>query len=161
MNTSLVKLKLDLFNSDTVTSAHKVHVHVVFLYTTPSAVRLCNNIGLVSLILLGWELHVSCITVLCYKASQSCLLCFLCHPYIPIFTFTCQYKYSLATQVQLADEAWNWPKHTDVSCTLSAIHVITIYIIYCHGCSIYIPVRCNVSTPLLFTAKQSLGGNHP
>ena len=33
VNTSLVKLRyqqLDLFNSDTLTSAHKVHVHVVF-----------------------------------------------------------------------------------------------------------------------------------
>ena len=51
-----------------------------YMYTTPSAVCLCDNIGLVSLILLGWELHV---LYYVYKASRSCLLCFLCHPYIP------------------------------------------------------------------------------
>ena len=38
-----------------------------YMYTTPSAVCLCDNIGLVSLILLGWELHVSYITVLCVQ----------------------------------------------------------------------------------------------
>ena len=37
------------------------------MYTTPSAVCLCDNIGLVSLILLGWELHVSYITVVCVQ----------------------------------------------------------------------------------------------
>ena len=37
------------------------------MYTTPSTVCLCDNIGLVSLILLGWELHVSYITVLCVQ----------------------------------------------------------------------------------------------
>ena len=38
-----------------------------YMYTTPSAVCLCDNIGLVSLIILGWELHVSYITVLCVQ----------------------------------------------------------------------------------------------
>ena len=38
-----------------------------YMYTTPSAVCLCDNIGLVSLILLGWELRVSYITVLCVQ----------------------------------------------------------------------------------------------
>ena len=49
VSTSFVKLRyqqLDLFNSDALTSAHKVHVHVVFqlhvqyMYTTPSVVCL-------------------------------------------------------------------------------------------------------------------------
>ena len=47
LNISLVKLRyqqLDLFNSDALTSAHKVHVHSVFyMYTTPSAVCLCTR----------------------------------------------------------------------------------------------------------------------
>ena len=39
-------------------------------------------IGLVSLIFLGWEFCLISLYYV-YKASQSCLLCFLCHPYIP------------------------------------------------------------------------------
>ena len=38
-----------------------------YMYTTPSAVCLCDSIGLVSLIRLGWELRVSYITVLCVQ----------------------------------------------------------------------------------------------
>ena len=61
-------------------------ISTTYMYTTPSAVCLSDNIGLVSLILLGWELHVSYVRIslyYVYKASRSCLLCFLCHPYIP------------------------------------------------------------------------------
>ena len=49
----------------------------------PSAVCLCDNIGLVSLILLGWELRVSYITVLCVQGIPILSPLLLCHPYIP------------------------------------------------------------------------------
>ena len=52
------------------------------IHTTPSAVCLCDNIGLVSLILLGWELHVSYITVLCVQDIPILSLAFYA---IPIF----------------------------------------------------------------------------
>ena len=42
-------------------------------------VCLCNNIGLVALILLGWELRASSITVLCVYTSRHDLVSFLCH----------------------------------------------------------------------------------
>ena len=42
---------------------------VYFMYVfLDSAVCLCDNIGLVALILLGWELRASSITVLCVQA---------------------------------------------------------------------------------------------
>ena len=53
-------------------------------YITLSAVCVCNNIGLMSLILLGWEIRVSCITVLYMCTSHPHLNCLLCHPYIPL-----------------------------------------------------------------------------
>ena len=73
VNTTFIKLRyqqLDLFNSDALTSAHNVHVfQQYYMYTTPSPVCPCDNIGLVSLILLGWELRVSYITVLCVQGN--------------------------------------------------------------------------------------------
>ena len=54
-DSNCVDYTVDLFNSDALTSAHKAHVFQlrVYTYTTASAVCLRNNIGLVSLILLG------------------------------------------------------------------------------------------------------------
>ena len=40
------------------------------MYTTPSAVCLCNNTGLVSLILLGWELRVLYHSTMCTRHSD-------------------------------------------------------------------------------------------
>ena len=83
---------------------HTRHMYFNYMYTTPSAVCLCDNIGLVSLILLGWELHVLYHCTV-YKASRSCLLCFLCHPYIPHynlknFLFTCISGYSVQSLLE-------------------------------------------------------------
>ena len=72
VNTSLVKLRyqqLDLFNSDaltqgTCTRCISTTCIYMYMYITPC---LCDNTELVSLILLGWELHVSYITVLCVQ----------------------------------------------------------------------------------------------
>ena len=52
---------------NTIQLRHTRHMYFNCMYTTPSAVCLCDNIGLVSLILLGWELHVSYITVVCVQ----------------------------------------------------------------------------------------------
>ena len=58
---------------------------------------LCDNIGLVSLIYLGWELSVvymsMYVTVLCLQAILILSAYFLCQPYIPLsnsknFSFT-------------------------------------------------------------------------
>ena len=48
----------------------------------------CDNIGLVSLILLGWELRVFYHCTMCTRHPDLVSLAFLCHPYIPI-PFTC------------------------------------------------------------------------
>ena len=50
-----------------------------YMYTTPSAVCLCDNIGLVSLILLGLELHVSYLyhRTMCTRHPNLVSLCHL------------------------------------------------------------------------------------
>ena len=47
----------------------------------------CNNIGLVSLILLGWELHVSYITVLCVQGIAILSPLLFVPSYIPHYNF--------------------------------------------------------------------------
>ena len=48
----------------------------------------CDNIGLVSLIYLGWEfICVVCITLLCVQPIPILSAFFLCHPYIPLSEF--------------------------------------------------------------------------
>ena len=81
MNTSL---EVDLFTSDALTSAHKVHVHVVFqlhvhVHHSLSCVPLRQyRVCVVDSLGLGITCLISLYYV--YKTSQSCLLC---HPYIP------------------------------------------------------------------------------
>ena len=59
---------------------------IMCMYITLSAVYLCDNTGLVSLILSGWELHASYITVLCVQAIT--ILCLLpSQGYIPHSNF--------------------------------------------------------------------------
>ena len=83
----LGQTEVSAINSDALTSAHKVHVHDVFqLY-----VHVHHSLSCVPLrqyracVIDSLELGITCLISLyyVYKASQSCLLCFLCHPYIP------------------------------------------------------------------------------
>ena len=62
-----------------VTAAVTDACHALCGYIKQSASCRCDNIGLVSLILLGCELRL----VSLYYASWSCPPWFLCHPYIP------------------------------------------------------------------------------
>ena len=82
----LGQIEVDLFTSDALTSAHKVHVHVVFqlhvhVHHSLSCVRLRQYRACV---VDSLGLGITCLISLyyAYKASQSCLHCFLCHPYI-------------------------------------------------------------------------------
>ena len=81
-----ISLEVDLFTSDALTSAHKVHVHVVFQLH----VHVHHSLSCVPLrqyracVVDSLGLGITCLISLyyVYKTSQSCLLCFLCHPYI-------------------------------------------------------------------------------
>ena len=57
------------------------------LYITLSQVCVSDNTGLVLLIPLGWEIHLSHIT------CTMCTRCLLCHPYIPHSTFSILHFY--------------------------------------------------------------------
>ena len=67
-----------------------------YMYTTPSAVCLCNNIGLVPLILLGWELRVLYHSTMCTRHPDLVSYAFYA---IPIFhlKFTCTHIYTQCT----------------------------------------------------------------
>ena len=81
------QIEVSLFNSDALTYAHKVHVHIVFqlhvhVHHSLSCVRLRQyRACVVDSLGLGIICVISLYYV--YKASQFCLLC---HPYI--FTLT-------------------------------------------------------------------------
>ena len=87
VNTSFVKLRyqqLDLFNSDAITSAHKVHVHAVFqlhvhVHHSLSCVTLrqYRDCAVDSL-----GLRITCVLHHCTIRTRHPNL-FLCHPYIP------------------------------------------------------------------------------
>ena len=57
------------------------------MYTTPSAVCLCDNIGLVSLILLGWELRVLCHSTMCTRHPDLVSFAFYAIPIFHIILF--------------------------------------------------------------------------
>ena len=90
----LGQIEVSPIRSDALTSAPKVHVHVVFqlhvhVHHSLSCVPLRKyRACVVDSLGLG-------ITPLyyVYKASQFCLLCFLCHPYIPHSTLKNFYIY--------------------------------------------------------------------
>ena len=73
---------LNSHSSLTAALTHKKLGREMKLCDPTNNIMFKNNIGLVSSILLGWELHVISLYYV-YKAFQSCLLCFFCHPYIP------------------------------------------------------------------------------
>ena len=85
----LGQTELSAINSDALTSAHKVHVHVHAVFQL--YVHVHHSLSCVPLrqyracVIDSLELGITCLISLyyVYKASQSCLLCFLCHPYIP------------------------------------------------------------------------------
>ena len=61
---------------------HTRHMYFNYMYTTPSAVCLCDNIGLVSLILLGWELHVLYHCTMCTRHPDLVSFAFCAIPII-------------------------------------------------------------------------------
>ena len=106
--------KLTTISACTYLTGLKRRIHSII------RIYICDNIGLVSLIYLGWEfICVVCITLLCVQTILILSAFFLCHPYIPRsnlknFSFTCIHIYTYV--------AWT-------ACTL---HLVNSHQLYSH-----------------------------
>ena len=77
MNTSLRYEQLDIFNSDTLTSANRERVHVVFQLHIDHSLSCVPLQQYRACVIEGWELRVSYITVICVQGIP------ILSPYIP------------------------------------------------------------------------------
>ena len=88
VNTPLVKLRLDLFNSDTLTSTHKAHVFQLHVHHSLSCVPLRQYRACV---VDSLGLGITCVLYHCTICTRHpdlvSFIFYICHPYIPHHNF--------------------------------------------------------------------------